>query len=61
MFIFLSRRAYWHLFPVNCEYGNKHDEHAVAVLKDGEIVGHLPNLVQASSFLSLDTPLVNSS
>ena len=24
--------------PVNCEYGNEHDEH---VLKDGEIVGHL--------------------
>ena len=26
------------LFSVNCEYGNEHNEHAVAVLKDGEIV-----------------------
>ena len=28
--------------PVNCEYGNEHDEPTVAVLKDYEIVCHLP-------------------
>ena len=28
--------------PVNCVYGN---EHTVAVLKDSEIVGHLPRTI----------------
>ena len=30
---------------VNREYGNKHNEHAVAVIKDGEIVSHLPRII----------------
>ena len=30
---------------VNCEYGNKHDEHTIAVLNDSEIVSHLPRTI----------------
>ena len=36
--------------PVNYEYGNKHDEHAVAVMKDGEIVGDLPYTISRVSW-----------
>ena len=36
--------------PVNCEYSN---EHAVAVLKDGEIVGHLPRTISRVSWFFL--------
>ena len=49
--LFLTKGAYpactrdQHLFSVNCEYGNEHNEHAVAVLKDGEIVGHFPRTI----------------
>ena len=32
----------WCLLQGNCEYGNEHNKHAVAVLKNGEIVSHLP-------------------
>ena len=36
---------------VNHEYGNKHDERAIAVMKDSEIFGHLPHTVlHISSF-----------
>ena len=47
-FIPLNRGAYsgdkllFQKLPVHCEYGNEHNEHAVVVLRDGEIVGHLP-------------------
>ena len=59
---------------VYSKYSNERDDHTVAVLKDGETVNHLPNLVrfcgffasysqfhsvQASSFLFMATPLVN--
>ena len=36
--------------PDNREYGN---EHAVAVLKDGEIVGHLPSTISRGSWFFL--------
>ena len=57
VFIFWSNPVFIRdqcLFPItcNCEYSNEHDEHAVAVLKDGEIVGHLPNLVYTMSLFS---------
>ena len=38
--------------PVNCEDGNEHDEHAIAVLKDGETVGHLPRKILLFMVLS---------
>ena len=34
---------------VNCEDGNEHDEHAVAMLKDGEIGSHLPCIISHAS------------
>ena len=35
------------------DYGNKHDEHAVALLKDSEIVGHLPHTISCVSWFFL--------
>ena len=33
------------------EPGNQHDEHVVKVLKDGEIVGHIPRLLSKTCTL----------
>ena len=35
------------------EYGNEHDQHTVTVLKDDEIVGHLPCTISDVSWLFL--------
>ena len=39
--------------PVNCEYSNEHNKHAIAVLNDGEIVGHLPGTISRVSWYFL--------
>ena len=36
-----------------CKYSNEHDEHAVAVLNNGEIVGHLPPTISRVSWFFL--------
>ena len=35
--------------PLNREYDNKHDEDAVALLKEGEFAGHLPRTISRVS------------
>ncbi len=36
-----------------CEEGNVYDRHAVAILKDGEVVGHMPRTIARYSWYFL--------
>ena len=42
--------------PVEREEDNQHDQHAVAVVKNGDIVGHMPRSISGvSCFFSWNT------
>ena len=40
----------WEELVVKAEAGNEHDEHAVAVMKDGCVIGHVPRCISRVSW-----------